>query len=135
MSVETEMYVIESAKDDRLEESFSVYPGSFEQTGFLGGNVKLGVFCDADNTKGTVYIQIDGKSREINAVKYRDDEDLEGEDVDINKPIVIKGMESLSVYNYRGQQREAFIFIDLEDDWKNEYPFEIPTESKPLVTV
>ena len=37
MSVETEMYVIKNKKEDDLEDSFSVYPGGFEKTKFLGG--------------------------------------------------------------------------------------------------
>ena len=95
MSVETEMYVIKNKKEDDLEDSFSVYPGGFEKTKFLGGNVDLVIFCDVDNTKGTVWILADEKSREVNAIKYRNDEDIEGEEVSVDKPIKIQREETL----------------------------------------
>ena len=135
MSVETEMYVIKNKKEDDLEDSFSVYPGGFEKTKFLGGNVDLVIFCDVDNTKGTVWILADEKSREVNAIKYRNDEDIEGEEVNVSKPIKIQGEETLSVFNRRGEERQAYIFFDLEEDLEDDSPFEIPTDSKPLVLV
>jgi len=135
MSVETEMYVIRNKKEDDLEDSFSVYPGGFEKTKFLGGGVDLVIFCDVDNTKGTVWVLTDEKSREVDAVKYRDDEDIEGEEVNVSKPIKIQGEETLSVFNRRGEERQAYIFFDLEEDLEDDSPFEIPTDSKPLVLV
>ena len=134
MSVETEMYVIKNKKEDDLEDSFSVYPGGFEKTKFLGGGVDLVIFCDVDNTRGTVWILADEKSREVEVVKYRDDEDIEGEEVNVSKPIKIQGEETLSIFNRRGEERQAYIFFDLEEG-EDDSPFEIPTDSKPLVTV
>ena len=134
MSVETEMYVIKNKKEDDLEDSFSVYPGGFEKTKFLGGGVDLVIFCDVDNTRGTVWILADEKSREVEVVKYRDDEDIEGEEVNVDKPIKIQGEETLSIFNRRGEERQAYIFFDLEEG-EDDSPFEIPTDSKPLVTV
>jgi len=134
MSVETEMYVIKNKKEDDLEDSFSVYPGGFEKTKFLGGGVDLVIFCDVDNTRGTVWILADEKSREVEVVKYRDDEDIEGEEVNVDKPIKIQGEETLSIFNRRGEERQAYIFFDLEEG-EDDSPFEIPTDSKPLVLV
>ena len=122
-------------KRNILVDSEILNSGEFKNIGFLG-SARISVFGPGENRRSGKVI-ISGKDNGINVVRYKDEKDMDGEAVDIKRPIEVSGDEELSIFtNKRKLVKEVLVFLNPDNDDQDRNPQVIPEKrlfSPPLI--
>lgn len=137
MSVEVECYSVKRQREDILEQSVSVAPGSLAPISFLD-NIRLVTFCDDSNTAGSIWIGGKNPERYVSVILYENEDDDEGRPVfvDPDLPVVrITAEQELYIYSRKKPKKEVFVCLESDDDEDEEIMTDSPEDSKFLVPV
>jgi hypothetical protein len=123
MAVEAECYTLKRQVGDVLDNSASVPPGSTENLEFSKERkVGVVVFCDIDDTKGTVLLVGDDVNKKVSAVLFENESDDEGLRISAEGFLPIKEGQALWITLKRRPRKEITFYLEPggDDDQKGE---------------
>lgn len=134
MFVEAECTLIRRRVPDVTQAQYDIKPGSSENINFFEPNVRIVVLCSIDGTMGSVIAVGNHKDRFVVAHLFENDEDDEGKQVSLEKPIRIFEHQCLYLWNKKGIKKEVFVALNDEgENFRDELL--LPGDIKPLMKV
>ncbi|MDO8498563.1 MAG: hypothetical protein Q7S44_02150 [bacterium] len=129
MSLEADFYILGRKKEEIIEISISVRQGSSKRIVYLGGLVRMVMFCSIEDRRGSVWIMGRNLEKRIDVVRYQDEWDGQGEVVSPTRPVRIKDEQMISILSRRVPQKEIFIYLDTEGQDFEDAPVSLPRQT------
>lgn len=117
MTIEADCFRLKKKRDEVLEQSLRITPGSSKKiTFFKQQGVDIMVFCNADNTQGTIAISGHRLPWKVSAKLFESEEDNLGKFVYVNGMIQIKQGQELILFSRRGPKKEIDLYLGPESN-------------------